>query len=71
MIDTYNAEVDRWQRRENRGAKVDDFVDNDEAKIKWSEGLKKEAGKRKDSRICRNKNPTISLPPVHEIKPLL
>ena len=41
MIDNYNAEVDRWKRRENPKAKVDDFVDNDETKIKWSEGLKK------------------------------
>ena len=40
MIDTYNAEFHRWQRRENRGAEVDEFVDYDEAKIKWSEGLK-------------------------------
>ena len=41
MIDTYNGEVDRWQCRENWDAKVDDFVDNDDKKIKWSEGLKK------------------------------
>ena len=40
MIETYNAEVDRWKRRENREANVDDFVDYDEAKIKWSSGLK-------------------------------
>ena len=40
MIDTYNAEFHRWQRRENRGAEVDEFVDYDGAKIKWSEGLK-------------------------------
>ena len=41
MIDTYNAEVDRWKRRENLGANVDDFVNSDEAKIKWSSSLKK------------------------------
>ncbi len=40
MIETYNAEVDRWKRRENREANIDDFVVYDEAKIKWSSGLK-------------------------------
>ena len=40
MIQTYNAEVDRWQRRENREASVDDFVLYDDTKIKWSSGLK-------------------------------
>ncbi len=40
MIETYNAEVDRWQRRENRDANVDDFVIYDDEKIKWSSGLK-------------------------------
>ena len=40
MIDTYNAEVDRWKRRENRDTNVDDFVISDDAKIKWSSGLK-------------------------------
>ncbi len=41
MMDTYNAELDRWRRRENRQITVDNFVDNDVTKIKWSEGLKK------------------------------
>ena len=40
LISTYNTEVDRWKRRENWDANVDDFVDYDEAKIKWSSGLK-------------------------------
>ena len=40
MIDTYNAEVDRWKRRGNREVNVDDFVASDEAKIKWSGDLK-------------------------------
>ena len=26
LIGTYNAEVDRWKRRENQDANVDDFV---------------------------------------------
>ncbi len=39
MIGTYNAEVDRWKRTE-RKKKVDDFVECDNAKIKWSSTLK-------------------------------
>ena len=42
LIGTYNAEVDRWKRRENRDANVDDFVISDDAKIKWSRDLKLE-----------------------------
>ena len=40
MIENYNAEVDRWKRRDNKGADLDDFVMSDEKKIKWSSGLK-------------------------------
>lgn len=40
MSETYNAEIDRWNRREDRTVKVDDFVLSDETKIKWSSGLK-------------------------------
>ena len=35
MIDTYNIEIDRWKRRENQGANVNDFVIHDDTKIKW------------------------------------
>ena len=45
MIGNYNAEVDRWKRRKDLKAKVDDFVDNDDKKIKWSEALKKKLEK--------------------------
>ena len=40
MIDFYNAEVNRWKRRENRDADADDFVAYDDAKISWSRDLK-------------------------------
>ena len=40
MIQTYNAEIDRWRRQE-RSTNVDDFVVSDEKKIKWSETLKR------------------------------
>ncbi len=40
MIETYNAEVNRWEGRGDRDANIDDFVLSDEAKIKWSSALK-------------------------------
>ena len=40
LIGTYNSEIDRWKRRENRDANVDDFVISDDVKIKWSRDLK-------------------------------
>ncbi len=40
MVGTYNAEADRWKRREDKQANLDDFVLSDEQKIKWSSTLK-------------------------------
>ncbi|MEK7408893.1 MAG: type ISP restriction/modification enzyme, partial [Acidobacteriota bacterium] len=40
FIETYNTEVDRWKRRKDRDAKVDDFVTYDDRRIKWSRDLK-------------------------------
>ena len=40
MIETYNAEVDRWNCRGDRDANVDDFLLSDDRKIKWSSALK-------------------------------
>ena len=40
IIDTYNEQVFKWERRSNRDANVDDFVVYDDVKIKWSSGLK-------------------------------
>ena len=50
MIETYNEEVFKWERRENQDAEVDDFVVSDDEKISWSEGLKQklESGKTAD-----------------------
>ena len=39
MIETYNAELSRWQRA-NCPANIDDFVLSDESKIKWCSRLK-------------------------------
>ena len=38
-IEAYNSEVDRWKRA-GCPKDIDSFVDSDETKIKWSEGLK-------------------------------
>ena len=40
MIETYNEQVFKWERRVNRDAKVDDFVAYDDKKISWSSSLK-------------------------------
>ncbi len=39
-IEFYNAEVDRWKRRGDDDANVDDFVRYDDTKISWSRDLK-------------------------------
>jgi len=41
FIQHYNHEVGRWQQRSNKDAQVDDFIINDETKIKWSESFKR------------------------------
>ena len=40
MLDTYNYEVFRWEKRPNRHQSVDSFVISDDTKIKWSSNLK-------------------------------
>ena len=40
MIETYNEQVFKWERRGNQDAEVDDFVASDDEKIGWSSGLK-------------------------------
>ena len=40
MIRTYNAEVDRWNRRENQRVNINDFVIYDDTKIKWDRELR-------------------------------
>jgi predicted helicase len=40
FIEVYNGEIDRWQRRGDNSATIDNFVIYDDTKIKWSEGLK-------------------------------
>ena len=40
MIKSYNEQVFKWERREDRDANVDDFVAYDDVKINWSRDLK-------------------------------
>ena len=40
MIDTYNAEVARWEQQMDQKVKLDDFVVSGDTKIKWSRDLK-------------------------------
>jgi len=40
MIDTYTAEMDRWNRREDQRVSVNDFVVYDDTKIKWDRELR-------------------------------
>ena len=55
LIGTYNAEIDRWKRRENRDANVDDFVIYDEAKIKWTDRLKQDLKRGKTANFSQEK----------------
>ena len=40
LIEFYNAEVGRWERRADRQLSVNDFVNTDRTKIKWTDRLK-------------------------------
>ncbi len=72
MIATYNAEVDRWKRRENRDANVDDFVVYDDTEISWSRNLKTriEASAELPNTLIRQ-GEDRPLSPVYKIESLL
>ena len=54
-IETYNVEVDRWRRRENRAVNVDNFVVYDDEKIKWSRNLKRELKRNRIAEYAESK----------------
>ena len=55
LIGTYNAEVDRWKRRENRDTNVDDFVAYDDTKISWSRDLKAKLKREQTAKYADHK----------------
>ena len=55
MIDTYNEQVFKWGHRGNRDANVDDFVISDDAKISWSESLKRNLQRGKTADFSQEK----------------
>ena len=40
MMEYYNGQVFRWERESSRDIKVNDFIDTDDTKIKWTRSLK-------------------------------
>ena len=55
MIDTYNIEMDRWKRRENQQANVNDFVIHDNTKIKWDRELRQHLQRGRLAEYTENK----------------
>ena len=55
MIDTYNEQVSKWERRGNQGADVDDFVVYDDTKISWSGDLKQDLKRGKIGQFANGK----------------
>ena len=55
MIGTYNAEMDRWKRRENQNINVSDFVIYDDTKIKWDMVLRQDLQRGKSAKYTTNK----------------
>ena len=47
MIETYNEQVFKWERRSDQDTNIDDFVISDDKKIKWSRNLKRELKRTK------------------------
>ena len=55
MIDTYNAEVDKWKRRDNQRTEVNDFVVYDDTKIKWDRDLRQHLQRGRYAEYTENK----------------
>ena len=58
MIDTYNEQVLKWEHRENQNANVDDFVNYDDDKIKWSRDLKAKLKRKRTTKYAAHKSRT-------------
>ena len=55
MIDVYNAEGDRWNRRENQRIDARDFVMYDDAKIKWDRELRQHLQRGRPAEYAESK----------------
>ncbi len=55
MTQTYNAEMDRWKRRENQQTNVSDFVIYDDTKIKWDRELRQHLQRGRHAEYTENK----------------
>ena len=51
MIDTYNEELFKWGKREDRGIDIDAFVTGDSTKISWSGDLKQDLERGKSAQF--------------------
>ena len=40
MMETYNGQVSKWERRSDRNINVNDFIEIDDTKLKWTRSLK-------------------------------
>ena len=67
LIGTYNAEIDRWKRRENRDTNIDDFVIYDEATIKWTDRLKQGLKRGKTANFSQEKVRTSLYRPFEKL----
>ena len=55
IIETYNEQVFKWDRRPDLNANVDNFVISDDKKIKWSRNLKRELKRIKIAEYAEDK----------------
>ena len=40
MMETYNGQVSRWEQRSDRNISINDFIEIDDTKLKWTRSLK-------------------------------
>ena len=55
MIDVYNAEGDRWNRRDNPRVRVNDFVMYDDTRIKWDRELRQQLQRGRPAEYAESK----------------
>ena len=55
MIEVYNIEAARWGQRAGRDAELDDFLESDDTKIKWSRDLKAKLNQGRTTKYTAHK----------------